>query len=759
MKIIQRIFIGLFFSFIFWNAVQACSPERYAQSRIFRLLKPGLWVDEGWGFPVSVPGVSRWNSDCKPSLTADGKYLYFIAAAQNGPPYDTVHVGGRDFNVYVARWNGVAWDSVTNLGTNVNQASYACISADNRTLYVTKGSKIHVSPRTPTGWTKVKMLPYLVNDPDPKVTDRTPFITPDGRELYFASERAGGYGSFDLYVVRWNGSAWDSLTNLGPRINTIACETHPARTWDGKKMYYSDFGGRSQQDKFGDADLYVSSRDASGWGPGQLVGPPVNTDLPCCSAFPTKDGKLYIGSEVSEGGMGEEDIWVVREKNFEITRETVTLPGAMGWRNTGELQNAWYVYCLLEARDGSIYAGTAPSGDVFKTTNGGITWEKTGKLQDASRVYSLIEMQNRSLFAGTYPNGDVFKSTNGGATWVNTADLLGAKIVHAMIELPNGKILAGTSPDSSDAGRLFSTSNGGSTWKLSYTPLPPLFKCKAGFRSFFYTDGVLFAGLRAGGDDILFSTNDGDTWKVVNLPFPDDQITLTEFDFFYKTSDGAIWTGGWAHGPQGVVARSTDKGVTWTAASEIRSASGIEMARIFSMVELKDGTLLAGGHPGPDSIAVQTKDKGATWTAFGTLPKANELLCFLKTKDGSVYAGTTPNGDVFKLAGPTDVSAKTVTPVEFDLSQNYPNPFNMDTFIHFRLTARADVDLAVFDVLGNRVRLLAEGEKSAGDSFFIWNGCDDRGRELASGVYFYRLTVREADGTVHDAQYKMLMIK
>jgi hypothetical protein len=365
---------------------------------------------------------------------------------------------------------------------NINPASYACISPDNRVLYYSKGAKIWSARRTTTGWKDPAPLPYPVNGPDENLKDRTPHITGDGGEMVFASQRDGGYGSFDLYVVRWNGTAWDSLTNLGPRVNTAACETHPARSWDGNRLYYSDFGGKSQADKFGDADLYVSYRDASGWGPGRLVGPPVNTDLPCCSAFPTKDGKLYIGSEVSEGGFGEEDIWVVNEKSVEIIRESVTIPGKMGWKNTGELEGAWYVYCLVEAQDGAIYAGTAPNGDVYKTTNGGTTWTKTGDLAGALRVYSLIEA-------------------------------------------PGGKILAGTSPDSAEIGRIFITTNGGANWRLKTTP--PV--AKAGVHSFFYSDGVLYCGLRAGGDNILVSSNSGETWRAINLPFPDDEITLTDF--------------------------------------------------------------------------------------------------------------------------------------------------------------------------------------------------------------------------------------
>ena len=57
-----------------------CSPERLEKSKLFRVLRETGWINEGWGFPVAVKGVSRYNSDCRPSLTSDGKYLYFIRA-------------------------------------------------------------------------------------------------------------------------------------------------------------------------------------------------------------------------------------------------------------------------------------------------------------------------------------------------------------------------------------------------------------------------------------------------------------------------------------------------------------------------------------------------------------------------------------------------------------------------------------------------------------------------------------------------------
>ena len=82
----------------------------------------------------------------------------------------------------------------------------------------------------------------------------------------------------------------------------------------------------------------------------------------------------------------------------------------------------------------------------------------------------------------------------------------------------------------------------------------------------------------------------------------------------------------------------------------------------------------------------------------------------------------------------------TVTlPQAFILDQNYPNPFNSATVIRFSLPTAADVDLAIFNLAGQRVATLADGVRAAGSYTLRWDGRDDDGRALASGVYLYRL--------------------
>jgi len=83
-------------------------------------------------------------------------------------------------------------------------------------------------------------------------------------------------------------------------------------------------------------------------------------------------------------------------------------------------------------------------------------------------------------------------------------------------------------------------------------------------------------------------------------------------------------------------------------------------------------------------------------------------------------------------------------PQSFTLDQNYPNPFNSDTVIRFSLPTSQDVELAIFNLAGQQVATLVSGVRQAGTYTVRWDGRDDDGWELASGVYLYRL--RTGDG-------------
>jgi hypothetical protein len=75
----------------------------------------------------------------------------------------------------------------------------------------------------------------------------------------------------------------------------------------------------------------------------------------------------------------------------------------------------------------------------------------------------------------------------------------------------------------------------------------------------------------------------------------------------------------------------------------------------------------------------------------------------------------------------------------FSLLQNHPNPFNPTTHIDFDLVRTCQVRLEIYNILGNKVKTLINDRLDAGPKSITWDGKDDRGKEVASGIYFYRL--------------------
>ena len=86
-------------------------------------------------------------------------------------------------------------------------------------------------------------------------------------------------------------------------------------------------------------------------------------------------------------------------------------------------------------------------------------------------------------------------------------------------------------------------------------------------------------------------------------------------------------------------------------------------------------------------------------------------------------------------------------PDAFGLEQNYPNPFNAQSVIRYDIKdvpgRMVLVSLDIFDLLGRRVRTLVRGRISSGRYAVVWDGTDDSGDRVASGVYFYRLIARD----------------
>lgn len=199
------------------------------------------------------PGVNSMSSDGSPNISADGQTLYF----------DSIRAGGTG-----------NWD-------------------------------IWATTRTTEGdWGAPEPLPWPVNS---VYADAGASISTDGLSLYFASDRAGGYGSFDLWVVtrKTRNDPWGAPTNLGSRINTFLYENHPSLSADGLSLYFD-----SSQPWGADYDIWVSTRKttSSAWGEPVNLGPLVNSSgIELSPAIHAGDLVLFFDSRFTD-----RDIWMVR---------------------------------------------------------------------------------------------------------------------------------------------------------------------------------------------------------------------------------------------------------------------------------------------------------------------------------------------------------------------------------------------------------------------------------------------------------------
>jgi hypothetical protein len=99
-------------------------------------------------------------------------------------------------------------------------------------------------------------------------------------------------------------------------------------------------------------------------------------------------------------------------------------------------------------------------------------------------------------------------------------------------------------------------------------------------------------------------------------------------------------------------------------------------------------------------------------------------------------------------------------PKEFGLRQNYPNPFNPATVIEYALPKVSEVKIQIYNILGQKVRDLVDERQEPGYKTIPWDGTDDSGKEVSSGIYFYRMVARTNQESEEFVQRrKMILLK
>jgi hypothetical protein len=137
---------------------------------------------------------------------------------------------------------------------------------------------------------------------------------------------------------------------------------------------------------------------------------------------------------------------------------------------------------------------------------------------------------------------------------------------------------------------------------------------------------------------------------------------------------------------------------------------------------------------------------GGSYVTVGTMGQPSPVGV-IEGRNVTLYSG-------FWGPGNTPVSDVDLPAPVTRLEQNFPNPFNPSTRIDYSLAADRSMTIEVFNVQGRRVRVLVAGPRTAGPHQVVWYGRDDLGRQVASGVYFYRLQAGQ-----HRELKRMLLLK
>ena len=101
-----------------------------------------------------------------------------------------------------------------------------------------------------------------------------------------------------------------------------------------------------------------------------------------------------------------------------------------------------------------------------------------------------------------------------------------------------------------------------------------------------------------------------------------------------------------------------------------------------------------------------------------------------------------------------DIQSELVNPTNFKLHQNYPNPFNPSTKITYNLTKNAEIILNIYDVKGHMIQTICSGFTQAGSYSYKWNGTNNSGLSVPTGIYFARMETSNYSETI-----KMLYLK
>ena len=206
--------------------------------------------DNKWSEPVNLNPQVISDGDFYPTgLSYDGRELFLVKKA------------ATNSDIYVSVYKNEKWSPAKRLGDNVNSGdmeNHASISPDGKTLYFTSnrsnsrgGYDIYTSARLPNGeWGKAQNLGKVVNTPQ---DEATPFIASDNKTLYFSSKGHFNMGGYDVFYSTLENKKWAEPSNLGYPVNNTNDNLFYCPVLEGTRGYFARI---NKQEGKGREDIY-----------------------------------------------------------------------------------------------------------------------------------------------------------------------------------------------------------------------------------------------------------------------------------------------------------------------------------------------------------------------------------------------------------------------------------------------------------------------------------------------------------------------
>lgn len=394
------------------NRLVAQAKNGLAQCAVAeQLLKnPGKTVVKNVGKIVNSP-----YPEYSPVISLDGAALYFTSRRPwlSGQDSDVIDPRYNLYpeDVYVSYRNlHGGWETPERLAFCVNGQNEAtlAISPDEKRVYVYQdisgGGDIYYSDFSTNAFSEI--TPIAIKEVNTPAWETHCTVTPDGNNMYFISDRPGGYGGRDIYrVVKMADGTWSAPQNLGSRINTPFDEDGPFIAIDNKTLYFSSNGPQSM----GGFDIFVAVRnDDNEWSDAVHLGYPVNSCSDDLYYTTTADGLKAYFTSFRNDGSGEKDIYEVQNdyvglehiallKGNIITTDQAPVPAGLSFKvnclNCGnQLERTGYA----KPRDGSFFSMLEPCRTyelVFYRLDGTTPFYSEIFETDCDRKYAEVNRQ------------------------------------------------------------------------------------------------------------------------------------------------------------------------------------------------------------------------------------------------------------------------------------------------------------------------------------------------------------------------------